>query len=111
MGHPAATMYPWSAQISGLILSGPLAGVGRWPLPTAAAFRHHCGRRGAALRVARIPFDWLARDRQVVDRFRDDPLVFHGRFTVRMAAEILRAMKNVSEKAGFVERTAVDLAR
>ena len=48
--------------------------------------------------MTQIPFDWLARERQVVDRFRDDPLVFHGRFTVRVAAEILRAMKNVSNK-------------
>ena len=51
------------------------------------------------LRVTRIPLDWLARQRQVVDRLRDDPLVFHGCFTVRMAAEILRAMKQVSEDA------------
>jgi alpha-beta hydrolase superfamily lysophospholipase len=51
------------------------------------------------LRVACIPLGWLSRQRQVIERFRDDPLVFHGRFTVRMAAEILRAMKNLSQKA------------
>ena len=52
-----------------------------------------------ALRFVRIPLEWLARPRKAVDRFRDDPLVFHGRLTLRVVAAILRAMKDVSEQA------------
>ena len=33
----------------------------------------------------------ISRDPAVVAQFRDDPLVFHGRFPVRTGAEILRA--------------------
>lgn len=85
--------------IRGVILSGPLlklaAGLFPW-------LRHLVPATAVVapwLRYARIPFDWLSRERQVVDRFRDDPLVFHGRFTVGVAAQILRAAKEVSERA------------
>jgi alpha-beta hydrolase superfamily lysophospholipase len=33
----------------------------------------------------------ISRDEAVVRQFREDPLVFHGRFPVRTGAEILRA--------------------
>jgi acylglycerol lipase len=89
--------------LAGLILSGPLLALadGLYPM-----LRHLAAISAAlvpTLRLPSIPFDWLARQRQVVDRFRDDPLVFHGRFTVRMAAEILRAMKAVSQQAGMLK--------
>ena len=86
--------------IRGLVLSGPLLALGdgfyprlRRLLPIAAAV-------APGLRIARVPFDWLAREPHVVERYRKDPLVFHGRFTVRMAAEVVRAAGEVSEKAG-----------
>ncbi|MGA2258987.1 MAG: lysophospholipase [Thermoguttaceae bacterium] len=86
-------------QISGLILSGPLLALADDIYPRLRHFATVTAAVAPALRVARIPFDRLARKPQVVDRFRDDPLVFQGCFTVRMAAEILRAMKKVSEQA------------
>ncbi|MGO9110008.1 MAG: lysophospholipase [Thermoguttaceae bacterium] len=85
--------------IRGLILSGPLLALADGLYPR---LRHLTGVAAALapwLRVTQIPLDWLSRERQVVERFRNDPLVFHGCFTVRVAAEILRAMKNVSQQA------------
>ena len=86
-------------QISGLILSGPLLALADGLYPRLRHLTRVTAAVAPALRVTRIPFDWLASQPQVVNRFRDDPLVFHGCFTVRMAAEILRAMKNVSDRA------------
>ena len=85
--------------IHGLILSGPLLALADGLYPRLRHLAAVTAAVAPTLRVARVPFDWLARDRQVVDRFRDDPLMFQGRFTVRAAAEILRAMTNASQKA------------
>ncbi len=90
-------------QIGGLVLSGPLLALadGLYPwlrhLATAAATVM------PALRVARIPLDWLTCERQAVERFRDDPLVFHGCLTARIAAETFRAMKLVSAQAAALK--------
>lgn len=101
MGGLVVTLWAILRQprIRGLILSGPLLALADGLYP----WLRHFAAAGAAvaptLRVARISFEQLSRVRQVVDRLRDDPLMFQGRFTVRMAAEILRAMKIASKKA------------
>ena len=41
----------------------------------------------------------ISRDPAVVEAFRNDPLVFHGRFPVRTGAEILRAAKRIQAGA------------
>ncbi len=43
------------------------------------------------LRLVRMGCRNLSRDPQVVQAFRDDPLVYHDRFEVRIGAEALRA--------------------
>jgi alpha-beta hydrolase superfamily lysophospholipase len=86
-------------QIRGLVLSGPLLALAGGLYPRLRCLTTIAAAVVPGLRVARIPFDWLARRQKVVDRFRHDPLVFHGRFTVRMAAEILRAMQKVLDNA------------
>ncbi len=85
--------------ISGLVLSGPLLALADGLFPRLRHWVAVTAAVAPGLRVARIPFDWLVREPQAVDRLRSDPLMFHGCFTVRVAAEILRAMKKVSEQA------------
>ena len=101
MGGLIATLWAIlrQPQISGLILSGPLLALADGLYPRLRYLTTVMAAVAPSLRVARVPFNWLARERQVIDRFRDDPLVFHGCFTVRVAANIFRAMKEVSEKA------------
>lgn len=86
-------------RIRGLILSGPLLALADGLYPRLRHFAAVTAAVAPTLRVARISFDQLSRMYQVVDRLRDDPLMFHGRITVRVAAEILRAMKIASRKA------------
>jgi len=85
--------------IRGLVLSGPLLALADGLFPWLRRLAALAAAVAPGLRVAQIPFDWLARRREVVDRYRNDPLFFHGRFTARMAAEILRAMKKASQQA------------
>jgi alpha-beta hydrolase superfamily lysophospholipase len=82
-----------------LILSGPLLALAGGLYPRLRHLAVATAKVAPRLRVARISFDRLSRVRQVVERLHDDPLMFHGRFTVRVAAEILRAMKIASRKA------------
>lgn len=42
---------------------------------------------------------YLSHDKNVVDQYNADPLVFHGKTPARLAAEMLRAMKTVSATA------------
>jgi len=86
-------------QVRGLILSGPLLALANGLYPRLRHLTSFAAALVPSLRVAKIPFALLARERHVVDHFRDDPLVFHGRFTLRAGAEILRAMENVSRRA------------
>lgn len=39
----------------------------------------------------------LSRDQKVVEDYRNDPLVFHGRIPARTGAEILKAMKRIEK--------------
>jgi acylglycerol lipase len=48
------------------------------------------------LRLVRLGMTRLSRDPQVVADFAADPLNFHGRFTVRIGAEILRAVGRIA---------------
>jgi acylglycerol lipase len=86
-------------QLNGLILSGPLLELGDDLYPR---LRHLTAAAGAVLpwfRVPRIPFHWLSRSPEVVERFRKDPLVCHSGFTARLAAGLLAAMNRLSARA------------
>ena len=76
---------------SGLILSGPALQV----RPQLFPWLRHLARAGSTLfprlRLVRMGGRKISRDPAIVAQFRDDPLVFHGRFPVRTGAEILRA--------------------
>lgn len=83
--------------LAGLILSGPLL---RVPDRIYPGLRHVAGlmsRLTPRWRLLRIDFSRISRDPQAVARFHADPLVFHGRLPVRTGAEILRAVRLVSE--------------
>ncbi len=90
-------------QIAGLIMTGPLLalsdGLYHWQ-------RHLAAPAGAVvpwLRVPRIPFAWLARSAEAVADFRNDPLVCHCGFTVRLAAQILRTVKDLSDRTAALD--------
>ena len=76
---------------SGLILSGPALQVGHRLFPWLRRLAGLGNALFPRLRLVRMGGRSISRDPAVVAQFRDDPLVFHGRFPVRSGAEILRA--------------------
>jgi alpha-beta hydrolase superfamily lysophospholipase len=85
--------------IAGLILTGSLLALADDLYPR---MRHLLATMNAVapwLRVPRVPFDRLSRNPNAVEEFRVDPLVCQRGFTVRLAAEAVRAMKELSDCA------------
>ncbi len=76
--------------LAGLILSAPALTIGSgiypWLRPLAGLF----GRLFPRLRVVKMGAKMLSRDPAVVEQFKGDPLVFHGRLPCRTASELLR---------------------
>lgn len=54
------------------------------------------------LRLVRVGSGNLSRDPAVVQDFRDDPLVYHGKFPARTGAEILAAGPRILDDAGLL---------
>jgi acylglycerol lipase len=77
--------------LGGLILSGPALALPDGLFPRL----RHVAKVGSVLfprlRLVRMGGRNISRDQAIVRQFRDDPLVFHGRFPVRTGAEIVRA--------------------
>jgi len=44
----------------------------------------------------------ISKDPEVVKVYNDDPLVYNGKITARLAAELLAAMKNLADQAGKI---------
>ena len=45
----------------------------------------------------------MSRDPAVVDAYLNDPLVYTGKITARLGAEMLKTMKDVTEKASGIK--------
>lgn len=85
--------------IRGLILSAPAVRIGANVFPV---LRHLAGVVGLLLprlRLVRLGCRYISRDPQVVEDFKNDPLVFHGRLPVRTGAEIFHAARRVEAEA------------
>ena len=76
---------------SGLILSGPALQVSRRLFPWLRRLAGVGSVLFPRLRLVPPGRPEHCRDQAVVEQFRADPLVYHGRFPVRTGAEILRA--------------------
>ena len=85
--------------VQGLVLSAPAAGIGKRVFPILRRLASLVSWLFPGLRLVRLGTGWISRDPQVVEQFRADPLVFHGRFTVRIGAEILRAAQQLQNSA------------
>jgi alpha-beta hydrolase superfamily lysophospholipase len=85
--------------IDGLIACAPAVSVGDRVFPVLRRLAGVCSLLAPWLRLFRVGGRRISRDPAVVADFRADPLVFHGRFPVRTAAEILRVGAQIQRRA------------
>ncbi len=78
-------------QVRGLIVSSPALSIGGQVFPILRRLAALLSAVWPRLRVVGIGHRFISRDPAVVDEFRHDPLVYHGRLPVRTGAEVLRA--------------------
>jgi len=83
----------------GVVLSAPAVLVAGGVFPVLRRLASVVSRIWPTLRFAHLGHRFISRDPAVVAAFRDDPLVYHGRFPVRAGAEILAAAKNIQNEA------------
>jgi acylglycerol lipase len=94
MGATIALSYALRHQkrLAGMILSGPLAALPATPAPLRIASRL---LSALAPRIPLIDIDpaLISRDPEVVEAYRSDPLVHHGKLPARTVAEIAEAIE------------------
>jgi len=91
-----------SLAVDGLIITGPALQVGSNAFPWLRKLAPLGSLLFPWLRLTRMTGSNLSRDPTVVQTFRDDPLVFHGRFPVRTGAEVLRAGAETLRRASSI---------
>jgi acylglycerol lipase len=85
--------------VRGIILSAPAVRIGGEVFPVLRHLAALVSLVWPTLRLVRMGYGRISRDPAVVEAFRNDPLVFHGRFPVRTGAEILRVAKLIQAGA------------
>ncbi|MCC6126526.1 MAG: lysophospholipase [Pirellulales bacterium] len=100
MGGEIATWLTIERQprIDGLILSAPALLVGGNVFPILRHLAAFFSRVLPRLRLRRMGTRFMSRDPQVIEDFKNDPLVYHGKFAVRTGAEILRTVKLIRRR-------------
>ncbi|MEN6559055.1 MAG: lysophospholipase, partial [Thermoguttaceae bacterium] len=92
----AATRSP---DVQGVVLSAPAIWIGGNVFPVLRRLASLVSWVWPTLRVTHLGCRFLSRDPAVVEAFRNDPLVFQGRFPVSTGAEILRAANRIQTDA------------
>jgi acylglycerol lipase len=108
LGGLIASLYVISGRVelSGVILSAPSVRLGRDFTEFQARASLVLGRLLPHLPMVRCHSSSISRDAAIVQAYRTDALVYHGRIPARTASEIVRAIRRVQLN---MERIAVPL--
>jgi alpha-beta hydrolase superfamily lysophospholipase len=89
-------------ELMGAVLSGPGVKVP----DNVSAFTISIGKILSALvpraGILKLEEEAVSRDQAVLQAYRNDPLVYHGKVTARLGAEMLRAMRRVESQASVI---------
>jgi acylglycerol lipase len=89
--------------LDGLVLAAPAVRIPADIFPWLRRLANAASAVMPWLRLVRIGGRRVSRDPLVVADFEQDPLVFHGRFTVRLGAEILHAAERLEANSSQLE--------
>lgn len=90
------------AGLKGAILSGPSVKIPGNVSPVTVFMGKLLDTLMPRLGLLKTDPDGVSRDPAVVRAYKDDPLVHPGKTTVRLAAEMVKAMRRVSTEAGKI---------
>lgn len=89
--------------IKGLILSAPLVKVpGNMPQVFVSVLCFLSRVLPGVRVVEKVDSTFVSRDKEVVERYDSDPLVYHKRISARTAHEIENAIKRIRDSAGAI---------
>jgi acylglycerol lipase len=99
----AAYLLEHQDDLSGAVLSGPAIkipeNISQIAILAGKIFSVLMPRLG----VAPLVFKGISRDPAVVDAYINDPLVYTGKITARLAAELIKTMRHVTEHAAKIK--------
>lgn len=91
------------AELTGVVLSGPCVKVPANVSATTVFLAKALSRIAPKLGLSAIDASGISRDPAQVQAYIDDPLVYNGKTTARLACELLKAMQRASaEAAGII---------
>jgi alpha-beta hydrolase superfamily lysophospholipase len=101
LGGLISTVYllDHQAELTGAVLSGPAVKVPNNITPVILFVGKMLSALMPKFRLIGLEVDGISRDPAVVQAYVSDPLVFTGKTTARLAAEMLKAMQHVSAMA------------
>jgi acylglycerol lipase len=101
MGGLIATSYLIERQreFSGAVLSGPLIRLGNHTPAVLVGLVAFLSTILPRMRLLGLDATYISRDPAVVKAYIDDPLVFNGKITSRLASELTKTMNMVSTRA------------
>ena len=101
MGGLISTLYLLEHQdeLTGAILSAPLIKASDEPSVVITTLAKTFSKILPKLPLAQVEAQGVSRDPAVVQAYIDDPLVYNGKMTARLGAELIRAMQQVRTQA------------
>ncbi len=103
MGGTVALSYALKhgERLTGLVLSGPLAALEAAPPPMRVLSRV-LSALAPRLPLIAIDSSLISRDPAVVEDYRRDPLVYHGKLPARTVAELARAIESFPDQVDTI---------
>ncbi len=98
----AAYLLDYSPDLSGAVLSGPGVKVPDTITPTTIFLGKLFSNVMPRLGLIGLDPEWVSRDPDVVAAYVNDPLVYTGKTTARLAAELLKTMHRVCAEASRI---------
>jgi alpha-beta hydrolase superfamily lysophospholipase len=91
------------SELSGAIISGPLTKVPENTSPTTIMVGKLLSVLLPKFGLLLIEAEGVSKDPQVVQAYVSDPLVYRGKITARVGAELLKTMQQATEQASKIE--------
>jgi len=95
----AIYLFDHPAELAGVVFSGPCVQVPANVSATTVFLAKALSRIAPKLGLSAVDASGISRDPAQVQAYIDDPLVYNGKTTARLACELLQAMQRVSAEA------------